>query len=135
MIDVLLVEDDLMNRMVIEDIIEFDQIAARLICVETGEAALGCAEQLQPALILMDLGLPGINGLETTRRLKKITSLKTVPVWAISAHAMKGDAEHALSTGCCAYFSKPIDGKQLAQQLREFIAERDLVRETPCISC
>ena len=135
MIDVLLVEDDLLNRMVIEDILQFDQIAARLTCVETGEQALACAAQLQPSLILMDLGLPGIDGLETTRRLKQIAQLRDVPVWAISAHAMKGDAEHALAAGCSAYISKPIAGKELAQQIREFICQRERLGEAACTDC
>jgi CheY-like chemotaxis protein len=99
---ILLVEDDPLNRAVIEDIVEFDQIAAELTCVETGEESLECARELRPALILMDVGLPGINGLETTRRLKQIPELNDTPVWAISAHAMKGDAEQALSAGCSA---------------------------------
>jgi CheY-like chemotaxis protein len=135
MIDVLLVEDDSLNRMVIEDIIQFDQIEAKLTCVETGEEALACVCRLEPSLILLDLGLPGIDGLETTRRLKRLPKLQNVPIWAISAHAMKGDAEHALAAGCSAYFSKPISGKQLAEQIRQFIRDLKPSGETACTDC
>ena len=132
---VLLVEDDELNRTVIEDIIEFDQIAAELTCVETGEEALECARELRPALILMDVGLPGIDGLETTRRLKQTPEVKDTPVWAISAHAMKGDAEQALAVGCSAYVSKPIDYKQFADRLRTFINQLTMVGEKQCTDC
>ena len=132
---VLLVEDDELNRTVIEDIIEFDQIAAELTCVETGEEALDCARELRPALILMDIGLPGIDGLETTRRLKQTPELKDTPVWAISAHAMKGDAEQAMAAGCSAYISKPIDSKQLADRLRKFFNQSNVAEDTPCTDC
>jgi CheY-like chemotaxis protein len=130
---VLLVEDDILNSTVIEDIIEFDHVAAELTCVETGEEALDCARELMPALILMDVGLPGIDGLETTRRLKQTPELKDTPVWAISAHAMKGDAEQALAAGCSAYISKPIDSKQLAGCLRDFFSELSVTGEERCI--
>ena len=132
---VLLVEDDVLNRTVIEDIIEFDHIAAELTCVETGEEALDCARELRPALILMDVGLPGIDGLETTRRLKQTPELKDTPVWAISAHVMKGDAEQALAAGCSAYISKPIDSKQLADRLRNFINQLSIVEDKQCTDC
>jgi CheY-like chemotaxis protein len=132
---ILLVEDDPLNRAVIEDIVEFDQIAAELTCVETGEESLECARELRPALILMDVGLPGINGLETTRRLKQIPELNDTPVWAISAHAMKGDAEQALSAGCSAYISKPIDSKHLAEQIRTFINQLTMVGDKQCTDC
>ncbi len=135
MSNVLLVEDDELNRTVIEDIIEFGQIAAELTCVETGEEALDRARKVRPALILMDVGLPGIDGLETTRRLKQSSELRDIPVWAISAHAMKGDAEQALEAGCSAYFTKPIDSKQLTERLRNFINQLSIVKDKQCTDC
>ncbi len=131
----LLVDDDVLNRTIIEDIMQFDQIAAELTCVESGEEALDCAHELRPALILMDVGLPGIDGLETTRQLKQTPELKDTPVWAISAHAMKGDAERAMAAGCSAYISKPIDGKQLARRLRKFINHFNAAGGTTCTDC
>ena len=83
----------------------------------------------------MDVRLPGIDGLETTRRLKQIDEFKDIPVWAISAHAMKGDDQHALDAGCSDYFSKPIAVKQFAQRLREFIDELNLSGEITCTDC
>jgi two-component system cell cycle response regulator DivK len=132
---VLLVEDDMLNRAIIEDIFAFDQIAAELTCVETGEEALDCALQIRPVLILMDIGLPGIDGLETTRRLKQSAELKDTPVWAVSAHAMNGDAERAVAAGCSAYISKPIDGKQFGDRLRKFMNQLSMVGDRQCTNC
>ena len=76
---ILLVEDNVNNMLLLEDIFLLDDIPARLVSVETGEEALNRAVELQPALILMDLRLPGIDGLETTQILKRnpLTELAT----------------------------------------------------------
>jgi two-component system cell cycle response regulator DivK len=132
---VLLVEDDALNRTVIEDIFEFDCIEANLTCVESGEEALGIADELQPDLILMDIGLPGIDGLEVTRRLHRNPELRGTPVWSITAHAMFGDAERALEAGCSTYIIKPIDGKELADRLRRFFNQPRDAKGAECTSC
>jgi CheY-like chemotaxis protein len=118
---VLLVEDDELNRAVIEDIFRFDRINAELICVESGEEALVRAGELRLDLILMDIGLPGIDGLEVTRRLQCKPALRDIPVWAITAHAMKGDAGRAMNAGCSVYITKPVNGKELAGRLHSFL--------------
>lgn len=132
---VLLVEDDQLNRTVIEDIVEFDQVEAELTCVETAEEALDWARKLCPTLILMDVGLPGIDGLEATRRLKKAKELKNIPVWAISAHSLKGDADRAMAAGCSAFISKPINGKEFSKRLREFVNNSNVAEESRCTDC
>jgi CheY-like chemotaxis protein len=132
---VLLVEDDVLNCTIIEDIFRYDGIEADFICVESGEEALECVSKRKPDLILMDIGLPGINGLESTRRIKRDPELRDIPVWAITAHAMKGDADQALDAGCSAYITKPIDGKALASRLRDFINQASDVEGKECTSC
>ena len=82
---ILLVEDNFNNISLMEDVFEFDNIAARLEVAQSGEEALRCVVQLQPDLILMDLRLPGIDGLETTQILKGSPLTKDIPVWAITA--------------------------------------------------
>ena len=82
---ILLIEDNVNNIMLLEDIFMLDDIAARLVSVETGEEALSRVVELQPVLILMDLRLPGIDGLETTEILKHNPLTKHIPVWAITA--------------------------------------------------
>ncbi len=120
---IVLVEDNPMNRDVIEDIFEFDEIDAELITVGSGEEALEAARTFQPVLILMDIGLPGIDGLEATNRIKADPVTQQIEVWAITAHAMKGDAQKALDAGCSAHITKPINSTDLARKLRSFLGQ------------
>ena len=126
---ILLIEDNFSNISLLEDTFMFDDIPARLVSVETGEEALNRAVELQPALILMDLRLPGIDGLETTQILKSNPLTKDIPIWAITAYAMKGDEERARAAGCCEYITKPVRALDLANRLRTFLGrlERRMV--------
>jgi CheY-like chemotaxis protein len=87
------------------------------------EAALAAIAAARPDLILMDLQLPGIDGLELTRRLKRTPETADIRIIAVTAYAMKGDQEKALAAGCDAYVTKPIDTRALpaliAQQLEK----------------
>jgi two-component system cell cycle response regulator DivK len=118
---ILLIEDNANNVSLLEDIFMLDDISARLVSVETGEEALNRAVDLQPVLILMDLRLPGIDGLETTQILKHDWRTKEIPVWAITAYAMIGDEERARAAGCCEYITKPVRALDLANRLRTFL--------------
>ena len=88
---------------------------ARLVSVETGEEVLNRAVEIQPTLILMDLRLPGIDGLESTQLLKRDPRTKDIPVWAITACAMNGDEERARAAGCCEYITKPVRALDISQ--------------------
>ena len=120
---ILLVEDNANNASLLEDVFAYDDIPARLAYVANGEEALRRAVSLQPALILMDLRLPGIDGLETTEILKRSPLTKDVPVWAITAYAMQGDEEKARAAGCDEYFAKPLQMRRLGDRLRDFLQE------------
>ncbi len=120
---ILLVDDDLFNQTVIEDAFEFDDIKAELVCVESGEEAIEEATQSRPDLILMDVHLPGIDGLEATRRLKQNPATFDIPIWAVTADAMRGNDDLAFHAGCSEYVTKPIDIKQLEDKLRSFLAQ------------
>lgn len=84
-----------------------------LIGASDGEEALGMAEREKPDLIIMDIQLPGIDGLEVTRRLRQLPLFQHVPIIAVTAYAMKGDEEKILAAGCDAYLSKPVDTREL----------------------
>ena len=124
---VLLVEDNQFNRMLMQDIFMLDDLPAELVSAESAEEALELAPVLQPALILLDVRLPGIDGLEATRRLKQDPVTKDIPVWALTAHAMLPDRDRALAAGCAAYITKPFHVTELVGRLREFLAGRVLL--------
>jgi two-component system cell cycle response regulator DivK len=86
-----------------------------------GEAALQKLAEERPDLILMDISLPKIDGYEVTRRLKEQESFKGIPIIALTAHAMKGDREKALQAGCDGYIPKPINVRELPDQILIFL--------------
>lgn len=108
---VLIVEDNPMNMRLIEMILKSDDYL--LLKATDGEEALTIAAIDHPDLILMDIRLPRIDGLEVAKRLKRNTKLNDIPIIALTAHAMKGDMEKAIEAGCESYVAKPIDTRHL----------------------
>jgi CheY-like chemotaxis protein len=88
------------------------------------EDALQLLRTVTPRLILMDIQLPGMDGLELTRRLKADPATRAVRVIALTAYAMKGDDEKAFAAGCDGYITKPIDVERLPVVVRSYLAER-----------
>jgi two-component system, cell cycle response regulator DivK len=88
-----------------------------------GEDALNKAREERPALILMDISLPKLDGYEVTRRLKALEEFRDIPIIALTAHAMKGDREKALAAGCQGYVPKPINIRELPVLVQRFIGE------------
>ena len=88
-----------------------------------GEQGLTAATEQQPALILMDLSLPVLDGWEATRQLKANPATRSIPVIALSAHAMPGDAEKALAAGCDDYDTKPIELQRLLSKIAALLPE------------
>jgi two-component system cell cycle response regulator DivK len=93
----------------------------KMIEATDGEEALEKAVAETPDLILMDISIPKINGYEVTRRLKTMEEFKDTPIVALTAHAMKGDRTKALEAGCEGYISKPINIRELPEQIRSFL--------------
>jgi two-component system cell cycle response regulator DivK len=85
------------------------------------EDALVVLDTFTPRLILMDIQLPGMDGLELTRRLKADRTRRGIKVVALTAYAMKGDEERALAAGCDGYLAKPIDAKALSTAITELL--------------
>ncbi len=90
---------------------------------DAGEALAVLAE-FHPSLILMDIQLPGVDGLEATRRLKADPATRDIIVVALTAYAMKGDHEKALAAGCDGYVAKPIDTRALPGVIASYLAAR-----------
>ena len=87
-----------------------------------GQAGIDVALREKPELILMDLGLPVLDGWEATRRLKAMAETRHIPVIALTAHAMSGDRERALEAGCDDFDTKPVDIKRLLGKIAAFEA-------------
>jgi len=95
-----------------------------IITAEDAEKGLLLVEGERPDLVLMDVGLPGMNGWDATRQLKSNPSTKHVPVIALTAHAMDGDREKAIAAGCDEYEIKPIDFNRLFEKIDRLLAQR-----------
>ncbi|RME46320.1 MAG: response regulator [Caldilineae bacterium] len=116
---ILYVEDNFENRLFVRRVLE--SMGYQLIEAEDGVTGIEMAKSEKPDLILMDVGLPGIDGLETTARIKQIPELQNIPIVALTANAMKGDAERCLAAGCDGYLTKPIGVVALREQVLKYI--------------
>ena len=120
MAKILLVEDNEMNR---------DMLARRLerrgyqvVIAMDGAQGVQLAQTEAPDLILMDMSLPVLDGWEATQRLKAEPTTRTIPIIALTAHAMAGDREKALAAGCDDYDSKPIEFTRLLEKIQTLLA-------------
>jgi CheY-like chemotaxis protein len=95
----------------------------KVLTAATAEEALELLHSYHPSLILADIQLPGIDGLEFTRRIKQNAHTRDITVVALSAFAMRGDEQKALDAGCDGYITKPIDTRKLPEQVAEFLAK------------
>lgn len=94
-----------------------------VLVARDGEHGVALALAERPALVLMDLSLPVVDGWEAARRLKEDPGTKSIPVIALSAHAMAGDREKALTAGCDDYDTKPVDFARLLSKIRTLLSE------------
>ncbi|MEL7047663.1 MAG: response regulator [Pseudomonadota bacterium] len=116
---VLIVEDNELNMKLFHDLL--DAHGYETIQTRNGIDALALAREHKPNLILMDIQLPEVSGLEVTKWLKDDDDLRDIPVVAVTAFAMKGDEERIRSGGCEAYISKPISVVSFLETVRRFI--------------
>ena len=118
---VLLVEDNPHNRKIFSGMLVHSGFA--VVEAEDGHQALAAVapDKPLPDVILMDLSIPGIDGWEVTRRLKADARTKTVPIIALTAHAMRGDEERARDAGCDHYLAKPISPKKVVEEVRKIL--------------
>jgi two-component system cell cycle response regulator DivK len=119
---ILIVEDNELNMKLFNDLLEAH--GYKTIKTRSGVEAVALARQHRPDLILMDIQLPGISGLEVTQKMKNDSDLRHIPVIAITAFAMKGDEEKILQGGCEAYLSKPISIVKFLETVRNHLKEQ-----------
>jgi len=119
---ILIVEDNPQNMKLFEIILGVNSYA--LLKAVDGNEALAIAIRERPDLIIMDIQLPGMSGLEVTRKLREDPSFDRVPIIAVTAFAMTGDREKALEAGCNAYLSKPFKVRELTGMIAEMLLRR-----------
>jgi two-component system cell cycle response regulator DivK len=116
---ILIVDDNESNLRLMEAILDAEGYPVK--SAMDAEEALALLQTWQPALILMDIQLPGIDGLELTRRLKNDPRFSRIVIVALTAYAMKGDEDKALSAGCDGYVTKPIDTRSLPAMIQRYL--------------
>jgi two-component system cell cycle response regulator DivK len=112
---ILYIEDNYHNRRIVRKILQ--SRGYTLVEAEDGVSGLAMVHELKPPLVLLDIGLPGMDGLEVVGRIKADPKLRNTPVIALTASAMRGDRERFLDAGCDDYLSKPIQAMELINKV------------------
>ena len=120
---VLIVEDNLLNLELVSDLLE--AAGYEVLQAATAEQGIETARTGLPDVILMDIDLPGMNGLDATKVLRADAKTRNIPVVALTAFAMAGDEQKAFEAGCAGYLTKPIDTRKFAAQVSAFIAQKE----------
>jgi two-component system, cell cycle response regulator DivK len=119
---ILIVEDNENNRMLVRDVLQ--SRGYQTAETDTGEEGVRLARERRPALILMDIQLPGINGMETLKLLRAEAETRDIPVMAVTASAMTHDRQKIMATGFDAYQSKPLNVREFVEAVRTLLAAR-----------
>jgi CheY-like chemotaxis protein len=126
---ILIVDDNEAGQLLVSVVL--DLAGFQTSTADSAESVMERVHERRPDLILMDVQLPGQDGLALTRRLKADPETTRIPIVALSAYAMAEDRERALAAGCIGYITKPIDTRSLGEQVRQFLAAE---REAPAPS-
>jgi CheY-like chemotaxis protein len=117
---VLVVEDNPLNMKLVRTLLQL--AGYEVVEVQTGEEAVHVGRETRPDLVLMDIQLPGIDGLETCRRMRRDPLLAKTPIVALTSYAMPGDEQRALAAGCSGYVTKPIDTQSFCSTIAGFLS-------------
>ncbi|SRR5690606_38159655 len=118
---VLCIEDNKTNMLLVSRIVEAE--GYELLRAEDGPSALEMLKEVEPDLILLDVNIPGIHGLDLARIIKDDERLAPIPLIATTANVLVGDKERCLEAGCDEYLPKPLDIRRLRQVMREYLVE------------
>lgn len=119
---ILIVEDNEDNRLIYTAYLE--HVGYRVLEAGDGWTAIAMAQDGHPDLVLMDVSIPGIDGWEATRRLKANPATRAIPIIALTAHALAEDRLRAADAGCDGYLAKPIEPRDVAEEVARILAER-----------
>jgi two-component system cell cycle response regulator DivK len=119
---ILYIEDNRDNRILVKRVLEAE--GYQVLEAANGPAGIELAQKEYPALILVDINMPDMDGYEVTRRLRAIQEFRDVPIIALTAKVMKGDRERTLEAGCSGYIQKPIDVDLLPAQVAAHLHDK-----------
>ncbi len=120
---ILVVEDNATNLMIFRDILT--AAGNDVLEAVNAEEAFAIAREKSPDLILLDIQLPGMDGIDAVRGLKGDAATSSIPIVALTAHAMSGHRESALEAGCCGYITKPIRSRDFREQIQGFLRGKE----------
>jgi CheY-like chemotaxis protein len=132
MTKVLIAEDNAVNRELLRELLEARGYSVDEAC--NGQAALQMIAQNRPDIVLLDIGMPVLDGFAVVRKIRENPRLATLPVLAVTAYAMQGDREKILNSGFDGYLSKPLNAVVLAEELDRLLSKqqgRDIARNRP----
>lgn len=126
---ILYIEDNFDNRILIKRVLE----AEGYTVIEAGDGVTGInvAKITNPDLVLMDINLPDLDGYECTSRLRKIDGFAHIPIVALTANALEGDKQKAMTAGCDGYIPKPIDVDELPNQIASHLNHKQATKVSP----
>ena len=116
---ILVIEDNELNMKLVKSLLGIGKYS--VLAAEDAESGMQVARENHPDLILMDIQLPGMDGLTATKILKADQKVTTIPIVALTSHAMEGDDKKALAAGCDGYIAKPIDTKNFLAAIGQFL--------------
>ena len=116
---ILVIEDNALNMKLVKSLLGIGKYS--ILAAEDAESGMQVARENHPDLILMDIQLPGMDGLTATTILKADQKVNTIPIVALTSHAMEGDDKKALAAGCDGYIAKPIDTKNFLATIGQFL--------------
>jgi two-component system, cell cycle response regulator DivK len=116
---ILLIEDNAQNRYLVTFLLQAR--GWEVVQAQDGPSGLALAQQIDPALVLLDIQLPGMDGYAVARALRAIPKFNSVPVVAVTSYAMPGDRERCVESGCDGYLEKPIDPQTFAMSVEQFL--------------
>ncbi len=121
---ILVVEDNELNMKLVKGLIKIGKY--RMLEALDAESGIQLIREQQPDLVLMDIQLPGMDGLSATKIIKADSALKDIPIVALTSYAMEGDKEKALAAGCTGYIAKPIDTRKFLKTVSQYLEDDNL---------
>ncbi len=121
---ILVIEDNKLNMKLVNGLVKIGKY--RMLEAIDAESGIELIREHRPDLVLMDIQLPGMDGLSATKIIKEDPELKDIPIVALTSYAMQGDKEKALAAGCTGYIAKPIDTRKFLETVSQYLKDDDL---------